>query len=109
MLTTEPQRTLVDGPGLLPRGLQNRLRGAAEASLVGSIPIHPRHVLPAMTAKMTATAAHSHARQESSYGRFACGTRPICATALGAWVARAVLHAGVALLKHQLVVGRQPG
>ena len=25
-----------------PRGLQNRLRGAAEASRVGSIPIHPR-------------------------------------------------------------------
>lgn len=25
-----------------PRGLQNRLRGAAEASWVGSIPIHPR-------------------------------------------------------------------
>jgi hypothetical protein len=44
MLTTEPQRTLADGPGRQPRGLQNRLRDAAEASRVGSIPIHPRQV-----------------------------------------------------------------
>jgi hypothetical protein len=50
-------RMLVDGCGRQTRGLQNRLRGAAEASWVGSIPIHPRHfsaVLDAMTAKMTA-------------------------------------------------------
>ncbi len=37
-------------------GLQNRLRGAAEASWVGSIPIHPRQIWAAMTANMTATA-----------------------------------------------------
>jgi len=33
----------MDGGGRQTRGLQNRLRGAAEASWVGSIPIHPRH------------------------------------------------------------------
>ena len=43
MLTTDLQRMLADGPGRQARGLQNRLRGAAEASWVGSIPIHPRH------------------------------------------------------------------
>ena len=42
-LTTELQRTLMDGDGRQARGLQNRLRGAVEASRVGSIPIHPRH------------------------------------------------------------------
>jgi hypothetical protein len=31
------------GAGAL-RGLQNRLRGAVEASWVGSIPIHPRQI-----------------------------------------------------------------
>ncbi|HEX2713958.1 MAG TPA: hypothetical protein VHM88_17330 [Candidatus Acidoferrales bacterium] len=36
-------RTSADGSGREKRGLQNRLRGAAEASWVGSIPIHPRH------------------------------------------------------------------
>ena len=30
--------------GCATRGLQNRLRGADEASWVGSIPIHPRHL-----------------------------------------------------------------
>jgi hypothetical protein len=43
-LTPELQRRLVDGSGHEPRGLQNRLRGAAEASWVGSIPIHPRQI-----------------------------------------------------------------
>jgi len=38
--------TLMDGCGCKTRGLQNRLRGAAEASWVGSIPIHPRHLEP---------------------------------------------------------------
>ena len=33
----------MDDRGRESRGLQNRLRGAAEASWVGSIPIHPRH------------------------------------------------------------------
>ena len=31
----------MDNCGRLARGLQNRLRGAVEASWVGSIPIHP--------------------------------------------------------------------
>ena len=35
----------MDGSGRRTHGLQNRLRGAAEASWVGSIPIHPRHFL----------------------------------------------------------------
>ncbi len=43
-LLIELQRTLMDGGGQSTRGLQNRLRGAAEASWVGSIPIHPRHL-----------------------------------------------------------------
>ena len=52
------RRTPMDAGGHQTRGLQNRLRGAAEASWVGSIPIHPRQfspVLPEMTAKLTAT------------------------------------------------------
>src|SRR5947209_6018099 len=32
--------------GRQKRGLQNRLRGAVEASWVGSIPIHPRQIWP---------------------------------------------------------------
>jgi len=36
-------RTSLDSGGRQNRGLQNRLRGAAEASWVRSIPIHPRH------------------------------------------------------------------
>ena len=36
-------RASADGCGRDPRGLQNRLRGADDASWVGSIPIHPRH------------------------------------------------------------------
>ena len=43
-LPIERGRTLMDGDGRWPRGLQNRLRGAAEASWVGSIPIHPRQI-----------------------------------------------------------------
>ncbi len=39
---TELLRTLTDVSGPQPRGLQNRLRGADEASWVGLIPIHPR-------------------------------------------------------------------
>ena len=39
---TELKRTFMDGGVRQPRGLQNRLRGAAEAPWVGSIPIHPR-------------------------------------------------------------------
>jgi hypothetical protein len=34
--------TSADVSGLEKHGLQNRLRGAVEASWVGSIPIHPR-------------------------------------------------------------------
>src|SRR5206468_11850416 len=34
-----------------PRGLQNRLRGAVEASWVGSIPIHPRHLVGCVPAR----------------------------------------------------------
>ena len=40
-LAIELQRTLMDGGGRQTRGLQNRLRGAAEASWVGSIPSIP--------------------------------------------------------------------
>ena len=40
---SEPQRGCT-GAGA-SRGLQNRLRGPDEGSLVGSIPIHPRHFL----------------------------------------------------------------
>jgi len=50
----------MDTGGRQTRGLQNRLRGAVEASWVGSIPIHPRHfrpVLAEMTAMMTAKTA----------------------------------------------------
>jgi hypothetical protein len=36
--------------GRRDRGLQNRLRGRAEASWVGSIPIHPRQSSLLMTA-----------------------------------------------------------
>ncbi len=35
---------LTDVGGRQTRGLQNRLRGAVEASWVGSIPIHPRQI-----------------------------------------------------------------
>ncbi len=42
LLGTELQMTLADFDGSQARGLQNCLRGAAEASWVGSIPIHPR-------------------------------------------------------------------
>jgi hypothetical protein len=42
MLHIEPRWTLMDVRGRQPRGLQDRLRGAVEASWVGSIPIHPR-------------------------------------------------------------------
>jgi hypothetical protein len=41
-LMLELERTPMDSYGRQSRGLQNRLRGAAEASWVGSIPIHPR-------------------------------------------------------------------
>ena len=36
------ERTSVDVHGCMTRGLQNRLRGAVEASRVSSILIHPR-------------------------------------------------------------------
>ena len=45
-LEIERQGTSMDASGHSPRGLQNCLRGAAEASWVGSIPIHPRHLNP---------------------------------------------------------------
>jgi len=45
ILAIDLQRTLTDAHGRLTRGLQNRLRGAVEASWMGSIPIHPRHFL----------------------------------------------------------------
>ena len=41
--TTELKRTSTNVVGWQTRGLQNRLRGAVEASWVGSIPIHLRH------------------------------------------------------------------
>ena len=41
----ELQWTFMDLSGPNARGLQNRLRGAVEASWVGSIPIHPRQYL----------------------------------------------------------------
>jgi hypothetical protein len=44
-----------------PRGLQNRLRGAVEASWVGSIPIHPRQFWPVLT-EMTAKIAGGSSR-----------------------------------------------
>ena len=40
----EPERMLTDIGECLIRGLQNRLRGAVEASRVGSIPIRPRQI-----------------------------------------------------------------
>ncbi len=43
-LTLHLARTSLDTGGRQKRGLQNRLRGAAEASWVGSIPIHPRQI-----------------------------------------------------------------
>ncbi len=46
----------MDGYGRKTRGLQDRLRGAAEASWVGSIPIHPRQIpdfWDALTAELT--------------------------------------------------------
>ena len=42
-LAIERRRTLVDVNGRQSRGLQNRLRGAVEASWVSSILIHPRY------------------------------------------------------------------
>jgi len=57
--TFELRRTFMDMCGQQAHGLQNRLRGAAEASWVGSIPIHPRQISSVMTAKMTATSAHA--------------------------------------------------
>src|SRR6266700_3126634 len=47
----EGQRSYTDACGRQPGGLQNRLRGAVEASWVGSIRIHPRHVSELVTAK----------------------------------------------------------
>src|SRR5258708_22602763 len=62
LLTAELRRTQLDPCGRQKRGLQNRLRGAAEASWVGSIPIHPRHCRHLMTAKLTARAADASER-----------------------------------------------
>jgi len=45
-LTSELVWTPMDRCGREPRGIENRLRGAAEASWVGSIPIHPRQSCP---------------------------------------------------------------
>ena len=44
-LSSELGRKLTDDGGRQTPGLQNRLRGAVEASWVGSIPIHPRQIL----------------------------------------------------------------
>jgi hypothetical protein len=44
MFATELKRTLGDVCGRQTGGLQNRLKGAVEVSLVGSIPIHPRQI-----------------------------------------------------------------
>jgi len=49
----ESGRTLMDGRGRQPHGLQNRLRGAAEASWVGSIPIHPRQTFLKPSSKVS--------------------------------------------------------
>src|SRR5438552_10828752 len=57
-------RTPLDSGGRRTGGLQNRLRGAVEASWVGSIPIHPRQI-SAMKAKVTATAAHRSERRRT--------------------------------------------
>jgi len=54
---TELQWTVMDARAFRGPGLQNRLRGAVEASWVGSIPIHPPPNFVAVTAKMTATEA----------------------------------------------------
>ena len=43
--TIELHWTVMDVNGRQARGLQNRLRGAVEASWVGSIPIHPSQLL----------------------------------------------------------------
>ena len=40
----ELERTLTDVRGCHAPGLQNRLKGAVDVSLVGSIPIHPRQI-----------------------------------------------------------------
>src|SRR5438477_4739266 len=53
-----------------PRGLQNRLRGAVEASWVGSIPIHPRQI-SAMKAKSD---GHSGAPKRTSADAYVCTT-----------------------------------
>lgn len=47
----ELQRTLADSREREARGLQIRLRDAAEASWVGSIPIRPRQCLATLTAQ----------------------------------------------------------
>jgi len=56
-LPTEHAWTTADSRGFPSRGLQNRLRGAAEASWVGSIPIHPRPLTGPIAGMATATAS----------------------------------------------------
>jgi hypothetical protein len=46
MSIIELERTAANVYGRQARGLQNCLRGAVEASWVGSIPIHPRQIWP---------------------------------------------------------------
>ena len=72
-LVTELQWTLMDAHGRQARGLQNRLRGAVEASWVGSIPIHPRQSWPFLAAMTAKTTAKPHN-----------GSKIVCATAV-AW------------------------
>src|SRR6266849_5766957 len=58
-LGIELQWTWTDSCGLQTRGLQNRLRGAAEASWVGSIPIHPRQTLLKPSSEVSLTWSHA--------------------------------------------------
>jgi len=58
MAAFDLRRMSANDDGRRIHGLQNRLRGAAEASWgLGSIPIHPRQIL-VLTAKLTTTARH---------------------------------------------------
>src|SRR6266446_4181572 len=66
---TELARTLEDGYGRWTRGLQNRLRGAVEASWVGSIPIHPRPLSPNCQPKRRFALQSGCSRADRAYDR----------------------------------------
>jgi hypothetical protein len=59
----ELQWTVMDVTGRPAHGLQNRLKGAVEVSLVSSILIHPRQLALRVTAKMTAKRMDVTSRQ----------------------------------------------